>query len=432
MIVYVDDEPKTSIPFLAEDYSSCLLCSCLYEPLFIKKSLNFEENLVIDETVDKEIKFTFKDFYWSDGQKVKPVELKNTLLYIIKNKLPKSHYLDFIVGVKEYLDGDTTSLTNIKISSDDNSIYMTSLLDGDQYKYVFSTIYFSPIRFEKYEPNMLLSYGPFQLNQVKDLTSLDYNPYYHNPIKEPLEIVKNKNPKENIEHFFDGKCDLTSTTVFRSSDINFFSKSLFFRKKESNLILQLELSEGFLKYKNNILEKLNNFINNSCDLKNDIKLKLEYQKSPAILEEIKDCSILYSDYYPNNNIAQYIIDILKYESVEVQISLGDLDYFINQYSNSTNYDIYINVFSPVTQSDLDRFISHINYIREDKLDNYLLLLNQWIQGDIEKYNIDRLISHYSRRLTIGNINHYYFQSSKLNGFFIDGNDNFIFKYVEVL
>lgn len=432
MIIYVDDEPKTSIPFLAEDYSSCLLCSCLYEPLFIKKSLNFEENLVIDETIDKEIKFTFKDFYWSDGQKVKPVELKNTLLYIIKNKLLKSQYLDFIEGVKEYLDGDTTSLENIKIMADDNSIYISSLLDSDQYKYVFSTIYFAPIRFENEEPDALISYGPFQLNKVRDITSMDYNPYYQNPIKEPLQFVKNKNPEENIEHFFDGECDLTSTTVFRSLDINSFSESIFFRKKESNLILQIELSECLFSYKNNISNKLINFINDNHDLKNDIELKIEYQKLPEILKQIKESSILYSDYYPNNNIAESIIDSLKHENIELQIRSGDLDYFIKQYSDSTKYDIYINVFSPVTQSDLDRFISHINFIREDKLDNYLLLINQWIQGDIDKYNIDKLISQYSRRLTIGNINHYYFQSSRLNGFFIDSNDNFIFKEVEVL
>lgn len=427
MIIYMDDSPKTAIPFLANDYSSSLLCSCIYEPLFINMENEFLENLIVDLSDGKNVKLLFKKFYWSDGTRVTPHDLKKTLFYIIENKLDKAWYLDFIKGVTDYLEGVTTDLNNIKIFSDDTYLYIENLIVTDQYKFILSTIYFSPIRFVDGQPSTEYSYGAFKLE--KFFHELKPNRYYANPLNEKLNILVNMDPQENIKQFLEGNCDLTSTTVFKKSDINFLHAiGEKVKIKTSKLQLQLEVSNNYISKKQYIFNSIRDIINNDANLLCDIKLNdFKEEGNFSKIKEEESFALLYSDYYPNNKIAKKLLS--KYNTKNLYIDYGDLNYFIEKYHSRKEYNIYLNVFSPVSQSTFDQYMTHLNFIIPEKEEEYIKYLNMWIKKEITSEKMDKFLYYYSKRIIIGCLMHYYLQSEKLNGLFIDGNDNFIFKEI---
>ncbi|HAR6687988.1 TPA: hypothetical protein I2B70_002659, partial [Staphylococcus aureus] len=121
MNIILDDAPKTNIPIEIKDYSSLLLCSFLYQPLFILNDGKFIENIVTDKTTDKHIILEFKEVYWSNGELLTAEDFMNTIFYILENKLYASNYLTFIEGVEEYLD-EEININEIGIYIEKNSI----------------------------------------------------------------------------------------------------------------------------------------------------------------------------------------------------------------------------------------------------------------------------------------------------------------------
>lgn len=431
MKICLDDIPKEIIPFKVKDYSSCLLCSAMYEPLFLKINNKFIDNLIIDNTQDTCIALTFKEFYWSNGEMCTPEDLKRTLLYIIENKLFLAQYLDFIKGVKEYLDGYNNNLTNIKIFTDKNTIYIKSLINNDYYKHLFSTIYFSPVKFIKGSPSSNVVYGPFQKKIENNLLQLKRNPYYKKNIGEKLEFKIEKEPILNIKEFNEGNIDVTATTLIYQKYREDLSKNKNFKQKKSNLSLRLEFDECLLNQKNNLTKSIYKCIEDDEYLKNDLVLSIpelstiEYDNVTAHGK----LTILYSDYYPNNILANKICSFYKERNVDVNLKYGDLDYFLEEYSKS-NYDICINVTSPITQNKVDYYIEKIDLLPESKIDYYITMLNDWLNDKTDKYLLDKYLDKFSLSVPIGNLKHHFLLSNNMDGFILDDNDNFIFKFLE--
>jgi hypothetical protein len=430
MKIFLDDTPKESIPFKVSDYSSCLLCSAMYEPLFLKINNKFIDNLIIDNTQNENIALTFKEFYWSNGERCTPEDLKRTLLYIIENKLPLAQYIDFIEGVKDYLDGYMEDLKNIKISTNGDTIYIKSLINSDYYKNIFSTIYFSPVKFMEGLPSSNIVYGPFQKKMENNLMYLKRNPYYKKNISKMLEFKVEKDPLINIMEFNEGNLDVTSTTVLYQKYRKQLSKNKNFRKQKSNLSLRIEFSEFFLDQKSNLINCIYELIENDEYLKDDIVSsikKVNHGKYDRV--EHDKLTILYSDYYPNNILANKIGSFYKERNVNVKLEYGDLDYFIEEYSKS-NYDICINVAYPITQNKVDYYIEKIDFLPDSRVDYYINLLNEWIDGKVDEYLLDAYLDKFSLFAMIGDLNHHFLISNSMEGFIIDDNDNFIFKFLE--
>lgn len=430
MRIFLDDTPKESIPFKVRDYSSCLLCSALYEPLFLKINNKFIENLIIDNTQNKNIALTFKEFYWSNGERCTPEDLKKTLFYIIEHKLTLAQYLDFIEGVKDYLDGNIDNLGNIKISTNSNTLFIKSLIDNDYYKYIFSTIYFSPVKFINGLPSSNIVYGPFQKYLENDWMYLNRNPHYKKNVGKNLEFKVEKDPLLNIKEFNEGNLDVTSTTVIYQKNRRQLSMNKNFRQKKSNLSLRIEFNEFLLEQKNNLTNSIYELIEIDEYLKNDIVSSIKrVNKGKYDRVKLKSLTILYSDYYPNNIIANKISSFYKERKVKVKLKHGDLDYFTNEYSES-NYDICINVGYPITQNKIDYYIEKIDFLPESRIDDYITLLNKWLNGNVEEYLLDVYLDKFSLLVTIGVLKHHYLISNRMEGFIIDDNDNFVFKFLE--
>ncbi|GEM_PF-4511958 len=432
MKIVLDDYPKNSIPFNVEDYSSALICSTLYEPLFIKKDNHFYENLVKDLSEYKQIILEFKEFYWSNGEKCTPKDFKDTLLYIIKNRLPLSQSLDFIEGVREYLDGEKDNLDDIAITVKNNRIYITSLIESAYYKHLFSTIYFVPVKFIDGEPTSDISYGYFQKESTDCLRKFRSNKYHRNYKEDMvLSFIIDDRSHHNIKYFFDSKVDITSTTIFRRKDILRFEDLSNYRSHISNLLLRIEFKEDIKEVKEILEYGIKKIFKENPDVLDDIDIvgnldkgSLEENKVDRFMYK-KDLKILFSDYYPNNLISNELIKILNTRGTTTKVISGDMDFFLNEY-NDNNYDICIHVVSPVTQHEIDYYIEKMNHIDSGYIEQYINLLNEWLDNNLNKNSLNVFLNEHRLFIEIGTLKHRYLISDRASSVLFDDNGLFIF------
>lgn len=430
MRIVLDDYPKNSIPFDVVDYSSALICSMLYEPLFIKKNDCFFENLVKDLSKCKQIVLDFKEFYWSNGEQCTPKDFKDTLFYIIKNRLPLSQSLDFIEGVRDYLDGEKDNLDDIGITVKNNRIYITSLIKSDYYKYLFSTIYFVPVKFIDGEPTSDISYGYFQKDSTDCLLKFRSNKYHRNYKEEKvLSFIIDDKPHNNINYFFSSKVDITSTTIFRRKDILKFKDLRSYRSLNSNLMLRIEFKEDLKDLKEILENSIRNFLKENSDVLDDIDIvdKLEM----GILEDKidnfkykKEIKILFSDYYPNNLISKGLISTLNTMGMTTKIIFGEMDFYLNEYYDN-NYDICIHVVSPVTQHEIDYYMEKMNHIDSCYIEEYINLLNKWFHNNLSNNSLDNFLKKHGLFIEIGRLKHRYLISDRASSVLFDDNGLFI-------
>lgn len=167
-------------------------------------------------------------------------------------------------------------------------------------------------------------------------------------------------------------------------------------------------------------------------LSKDMNIILEKNIEKLIPENVYNIpkntiKLLYADYYPNNKIAYSIFEFYKAKNLDVDLYTGNFDFFLKEYDKN-KYDIVINIISPITKHLLDYFIEKISFFEKDYLDEYIIMLNKWIEGEETKRNLVEYISKYSLILEVGNLKHNYLLNDKyVNKIYIDDNDNIIIK-----
>lgn len=425
MKIILDDEPKTFVPLEVDDYSSLLLCCFLYQPLFIKSKSGFSENIIIDKSINKEVILEFKEVYWSDGSPLLPEDFKKTLLYILNSRSYLANYLSFIVGVEEYLNDDV-KLNDIGIYTENKNIHIKTKTDDNYYKYVFSTIYFSPVKIKNGKVCENITCGKYFLN--KNTYELFPNKYNKPSINEKILLVFNDNVNQNLEEFSKGNIDMTSTTLIYRKNKQQIEEMEEFNSKTSNLLLRVEFRDNLSFLRKEVSELLEKFIKSDSYLNDDMRL-VSRNVSNNILEESlvteKHISILYADYYPNNHIAYVIQEFLKEKQLEVDMVTGDFDFFLKEHKKN-EYNIVIDILSSITNSYIDYFIEKMSYFEEEYIDEYIDNINLWINGSIEIDELYKFIDKYSRIIEIGFLKHNYLLNQKYKGkIYIDDNDNFI-------
>lgn len=114
--IQIDDFPHSLITIQAEDFTSKTVLSSMYEPLFYEYKGSYKSDYVKDEYVDETatLYLNFTESYWSNGEQLKASHYYDTLIFILKSNSKYSSYLDFIVGVEEYLF-DEISLNEVGI-----------------------------------------------------------------------------------------------------------------------------------------------------------------------------------------------------------------------------------------------------------------------------------------------------------------------------
>ncbi|MEB7823340.1 hypothetical protein NGC65_13305 [Staphylococcus xylosus] len=425
MNIVLDDNPKTTVPSEVTDYSSLLLCSFLHQPLFLKKNGFFLENIVFDKSIEKEIILEFKELYWSNGELLVVEDFKNTLLYIIKSRSYLSNYLSFIEGVEEYLS-DECILDDIGIYTKDKTLHIKSKVNSDYYKYVFSTIYFSPVKIENGNICKDITCGKYCIkNNSYELIPNSYN---RTSINENVNFIVNKHPCQNITGFLEGNIDLTATTLIYKEDKEKLLNFKEFNSKVSNLLLRVEMRKNIHFIKQELSEFLSEFIISDYYLSDDIKVinnNISNEVSQHTLMPQQCIKVLYADYYPNNIIADEIEKFLKEKHVEVAMVKGDFDYFLKEYNNP-NYNIVIDIVSSITNSNIDYLIEKMKYIDDQYIDQYIDAINAWSDNSIKINKLYEFINEYSSIIEIGYLKHNYLLKKKYEDkIFIDDNDNLI-------
>ncbi|HDA6855532.1 TPA: hypothetical protein O5S13_002738, partial [Staphylococcus aureus] len=425
MNIILDDAPKTNIPIEIKDYSSLLLCSFLYQPLFILNDGKFIENIVTDKTTDKHIILEFKEVYWSNGELLTAEDFMNTIFYILENKLYASNYLTFIEGVEEYLD-EEININEIGIYIEKNSICIKNKYQGNYYKYLFSTIYFAPLKIKNGFILKNVTCGKYKMISKDNSLSLSSNVYNNKSNVEKINFWIDKDPKNNIVRFLQDNIDFTSTTLLYEEHVNGITEKEEFKSKTSNLQLRLEFRNGSVNLKKDISKHLISILTTDKYLSKDMNIILEKNIEKLIPENVYNIpkntiKLLYADYYPNNKIAYSIFEFYKAKNLDVDLYTGNFDFFLKEYDKN-KYDIVINIISPITKHLLDYFIEKISFFEKDYLDEYIIMLNKWIEGEETKRNLVEYISKYSLILEVGNLKHNYLLNDKyVNKIYIDDN-----------
>lgn len=431
MKIALDGIPLNSLPFESTEYNSLLCCSLLYEPLFHIKNNQFIENLIIDKSKNNLVIFKIKKFFWSNGEKIKPKDIANTLFYIIKNKPNIASYLDFIIGVPEYLE-DKKDIKKIKINFDDNYIYIETARNDNYYKFVFSSIIFAPVYFFNNKPLKTITSGAYKLITPENLFEYIKNPLTKYNVDKNLTIISEDNFNKNIELFSKKNIDITSTTIFDSRYKDIIKPyNNFLYEKKSNITLRIVLKDYLFMHKNEIKCFLKNLFHDFQFLNEDIYINdsiLNNKNRKSNFKNInKNITILYSDYYPNNFIGEKLYNFLKNKNYSINKKCLKLNEFMEEYKNN-NFDVCIDVVFPITLSKYDYFLEKINFFNDKYIDKYIYLLNKWQESDyssvFEKYIFD-FIENYSLLIEIGKIKHKYL--SRNDNIYLLDNDLFKFK-----
>ncbi|MCW9732901.1 hypothetical protein L5B97_05280 [Avibacterium sp. 20-15] len=431
------------LPFEYQDFSAKCILSSLYEPLFFKyknekeyNSYYIQRHYVIDNMVVLEFK---KDIYWSNGNRITSSDIYQSLLYQIKHKTKYSYYLDFIEGVSDYLYNGREFKIGITNFDHDNKIIIYLSYHVNYYD-VFSCIEFAPVYFENGIPVNTVSNGCFILSKIGTFNVIvERNPYFR--IKNDFFINKInfilcKDLIRPISLFYENKIDITSATYFPDHYISLLGKDV--NIDTSSILFFLTVSEDLLYIKNFLLEKMTNFLesqfNKIISMLKDYSLIDKNTYKSVIDNELivplrkRDVSIAYPDYYPNDIIISHLKDVLEGVGFSVSICKFDILNYISL--DKDKYDIYLSLSSLVYYSELNEMIFYAKYIRDDRREEYMSLVNSYIDGDVYKEIVDRFLTLNSKIFPICSLNFTYLKSLKADAFYIDENGLYRFNLIK--
>ncbi|ENQ3081040.1 hypothetical protein [Bacillus multifaciens] len=451
--IQIDDKPHDLYTFNAHDFSSKSILSSMYEPIFFEKDGEYKSFYVKENYKNNVITLEFLESYWSNGLPLNAEDMYKTLIYILKERTMFSSYLDFIVGVEEYLyDGDP--IENVGIHLSRNSIYIETKYSYD-YKKLFSTIQFSPIYFIDRKPVNNVSNGRFHLDTIcNSIIRVKNNPFFFRERKvktKELNFIYLDKLSDGIDNYKSNKLNMSCSTYFPFEMIGNFEGDQDFYMKNSNILFMLEISEALLPYKKQlasyVYDKLHNneILNKGLNISDNYLFtnNLKYQKKRykhnngeyenTNISNLVNCdlNVLYADYYPNDLIVSEIIGFLDKNHIPVKSHPMSLKNFIKSY-NRKQFDICLKLVSPLINSEIDLLLNYLDKFKDEKVrDGYIKLLNDYLEECTveKKVLIDLYLENHSTIIPLYFGKHIYFQSKELSGFYIDNND--LYKFLEI-
>lgn len=408
VIFSLDEFPLNIDELDGLDHNAKFVLSFLYKSLFFKYNGHYISEGIEDYSEGKLIKFKFsKNSTWSDGSQLNAEDFYNTLKYIIFNKLGIASYLNFIVGVKEYLIKGG-NFKNIQFWIDNNyffaKVYTLSL-----YKEVFSSICFAPRKILENNTISSLTSSGYTIQEITtDKIEIKNQLFNKNPPKINFMVVKDSDKQldliKNNDIFYTGFTSLTFNSIQNDNPISL----------KSDILIRLTISEQFFSIfknnikmeffrnlnKNNILKKLLHINPNQNDLERDVSDTIN---CPNI-------SILFPDYYPNQLIIDELDSILLSKGYSLKKHKKSLKEFTK--CNFSKYDIILELIEPITLNKLDHWIEQIQYINIDSKKNFVNHLNRYLNSPTTtiQNEIENIINSQSRCIQIGTLKQYYLKS----------------------
>lgn len=411
-IFFLDEQPELVSPLESMDHNLIMIHSFVHRTIFDRIDGYFSSEIVDDYSTKNFLELVVKKNIYG----ITANDIYNTWIYILKNKTIYASYLGFIKGVREYLR-DEVGLEKVELNIIKNRI-IANMYDDREYKEVFSSIHFSPLKFWNGKPSKSEGFGLYSIVQVdKQQVKLKNK----NVATDEIIFIVESSEKKQLEGIYTGNSytgftSLKNDTVYEMSAI----------EVQSNMQFRLDIINKDILSKIDSLWVMKKEIFNLAGkgLDHIIKLpKIKKTNLDKVYEnKIFECNkveILYADYYPNRKILENILEVFYKENVEVVMHGKNFHDFLRD--DRKIYDVVFDIIEPITMSKLDMYISEIPYILQNK-DEYIKLLNDWIKMDYAKAieeKIDEYLFKFSSSVNLGTYRMYYLHSKDVDELIVD-------------
>lgn len=414
-IFLLDDIPTIKSVLDDTDHNSSIIFSFLNIPIFTRINNEFYSDIVIDASYKNIMELKFK----KNKYNITSEDFYKTLKYILVNKTNYCSYLNFILGVKEYENGEV-DFDSIKLWYDNDTIYAETYFNNDHYKSIFSSIHFSP---QKIINNKLIDgFGEYFISKLHE-NKIVICSKVDNDIKILFKkVVDEKEQIEIIQHSKNAYSGFTSLNPsilkrFKCFKIN---SNLEFRLKVNNNCLN---SKYFIDLKYEIISKCNQ-LDTVIDFFNIDNIN--YDNDHHVIFNKNNIKILYADYYPNNEIINVLKKILSKNNCTFEITKMNFKDFLKE--NSQTYDLILDIFEPIVINKIDNYISEINNFNSDEKSYFVKILNIFIENNFDSMHenaIKKYIYEKSNNIKLGNFKMYYMKSKETKELIFDDYNNLI-------
>lgn len=434
--ITLDEFPHELRPDKILEYSSKFCLSLIYMPIFVKKNGFITSGLVSEIKKENSVIFLLKERYWSNGERITSKMLKDFFINYLQSENSFKKYLSFIKGTEKMFLNDF-EIDKVEIYC--NNIYELEIVmnEFETYHDILSAIQFSLFYEEKKTCNKLkiMGCGPYQLAKVCEKSEsimLVDNSFYHEP--KQIKIIDIKTVKDTeitIRDYLLGAVDFTNTTSFPKELIETLNQRKDFFYESSNIEISLIINQkDILVYKSILQTYLKNMIRKDNLLVRLINVDVDqilYEKGHYLTgSDTYEFKMLLPNYYPNQEVCQKIVNFFNEKGYKLTLVTKELDEFVYESKNNSNeYDIIYQLTSNIINSELTELIAELTYIFDDRKEEYKLLLIKYLSSEVQEKQVDGIklfIKKYSRRVTIGKVNHVYLKNEKMSQLYIDDND----------
>ena len=312
MIIFnLDAKPQSDDLRVCNDYSARIIKNAIAIPLIKINSINglIEGGLCnLSTSKTKKTILYVNEFYFSNGQKLLPLHIKNHITWIIKKSTKYKFMLE--------------DLKKIKTKKNMIIFYHRKNIN---FKFLLTDINFSPFL------NKDISCGNFCIRDIKLNYLIVESNKYNNKHKKTIMFNFIYNNYEDVKMFEEGTTDFTNPTTFPVELINNSRNSLHIH--ENNILLSISfmnrklLNNEYLNLRKMIFysinrelitSKFNPMLTPIYNFKDKEKTKID---NSAITKNESNIKLVmgYDNFYPNKEISLIIKEMLEKNNIKIEL-----------------------------------------------------------------------------------------------------------------
>lgn len=356
-------------------------------------------------------------------------DIYNSILFILENKGLPSYYLDFIVGVDEYLVGKK-ALNEVSIFIQDDKLFCMLKDEEIDYHEILSLVQFSPLYIRDDKVYWNITTGRYKIDNfnISDCIILKKNLFHPENNYDYLMFKVIKNPTLSVNYFLKNPDVLmTCSTSFPYNKIEECISNEQFVKLKSNIRIFFKIKQDLMEIKNEISSFIKAEMEKNIKLKKGIVLDFNYvtevkKEQARVFDKIplNPIKILFANFYPNSILVDYLSLYFRRKNIQVILfAKNNMKDFIDEY-NLGNYDVSLLLTSPLMKNQISWLEYFIYTLNRDLQDTYVNIVNQRCEN--KNYEeVENFLIKNSNVVPVGFINHL-FLKREISQYWIDSND----------
>ncbi|MBA4600857.1 peptide ABC transporter substrate-binding protein [Thermoactinomyces mirandus] len=467
LIYEIDTDPLSLNPTFVADYLGQIICQAIFEPLYVRNEKNSEWMLgaAISHEISmggrRHIFVLSSEKRWSDGMPVKAEHFVMAFRRLLSPELaaPMSSNFLPLLHANEVVEGILPEESLGVRAVDDQTLEIMLAYPIPFLKELLGCPAASPIR-----ETACLGNGPYTLAEyIKGShIRLKANPYYpdsENRIQTILFKIE-RNLHSTAERYLKKKVDITCNTYFpfdlikhctgRNDLYRELSSVLFilqFNKDRHPLFSERNVRRALYQSinKKRIVKKLNygivdwdhfipkgliNISGHQWNQTSNIAYNPEYSRKLWENYQIPELSLLFPDYYPNSEIAKFIVGMWN-ETLGINMRMEGVS--LEEFSKRLNhreFDLCLSLLTPGNAEPLGCLQYHLPDLDEQIQDQFIEYLERAMDEGETRWlwyqKADELLCEELPSLPLFNGLSLYFCSPKIKGYklFTDGSVSF--------